>query len=118
VSNVAPFLILLAIALLFWLVMIRPAQRQQRDLARLQGRLAVGDDVMLTSGIFGTVRSLDEETVSVEVAAGVTLKVARAAVRTVVTPKPAEATELTPPAEQADHDAGLVDHGADEPEEK
>ena len=35
---------------------------------------------MLTSGIFGTVRALDDDTVALEVADGVTLRVVRAAV--------------------------------------
>jgi preprotein translocase subunit YajC len=113
VSNLAPFLILLGIALLFWVVMIRPARRQQQQIVRQQGHLAVGDEVMLTSGIFGSVRSLDDETVSLDVADGVTLKVARAAVRTVVT----EAAE-TPEEQPADNEGGLVDGVVDESEEK
>ena len=48
----------------------------------MQRGLAVGDEVMLTSGIFGTVRALDDDTVSLEVADGVTLRVVRAAVGT------------------------------------
>jgi preprotein translocase subunit YajC len=106
VDNVAPFLILLGIAVLFWLVMIRPAQTRQRTMAHMQGGIAVGDEVMLTSGIFGVVRALDEENVHVEVADGVRLKVVRAAVGKVVAPASREAgTELA----AAD---------ADEPEEK
>ena len=98
-DTVAPFLILLAIAVLFWVVMIRPAQRRQRGLAHLQGALGIGDEVMLTSGIFGTVRALDEETLHVEVDNGVTVKVVRAAVGRVVTPASRdEGTELAAPA--------------------
>ena len=52
----------------------------------MQRGLAVGDEVMLTSGIFGMVRALDDETVALEVADGVTLRVVRAAVGHVVTP--------------------------------
>jgi preprotein translocase subunit YajC len=80
VDTVAPFLILLGIALLFWFAIIRPQQRRQRALNQLQGALRVGDEVMLTSGIIGQVRALDEETVQLEVSEGVTLRVVRAAV--------------------------------------
>jgi preprotein translocase subunit YajC len=79
-------LVLLGIAALFWLVMIRPAQRRQQAMARMQGAVGVGDEVMLTSGIIGVVRSLDEKTVHLEVSEGVTLRVVRAAVGEVVTP--------------------------------
>ena len=55
------FLPLVGIALLFWVLFVRPARRRQQQLGSLQGALAVGDEVMLTSGIFGTVRGLDDE---------------------------------------------------------
>jgi hypothetical protein len=42
------------------------------------------DEVMLTSGVFGTVRGLDEGVAQVEIADGVTVKVARGAVGQVV----------------------------------
>lgn len=105
-DAVAPYLILLGIAALFWVVMIRPAQARQRAVARLQASVGIDDEVMLTSGIFGVVRALDDESVRLEVADGVTVKVVRAAVGRVVTPGSRdEETELAAP-------------GADEPEEK
>jgi preprotein translocase subunit YajC len=105
VDTVAPFLILLGIAVLFWVVTIRPAQRRQRALSQLQGGIGAGDEVMLTSGIFGVVRALDEETLHLEVADGMTVKVVRAAVGRVVAPASRdEGTELAAP-------------GADGPEE-
>jgi preprotein translocase subunit YajC len=86
VDTVAPFLILLGIAVLFWLAMIRPQQRRQQAMVKLQHSVAVGDEVMLTSGIIGHVRSLDEKTMDLEVSEGVRLRVVRAAVGEVVTP--------------------------------
>ena len=104
-SNLVPFLPLVGIALLFWLLFVRPAQRRQREMGSMQRGLAVGDEVMLTSGIFGTVTALHDDSFSIDVADGVTLRVVRAAVGNVVTP-----------AEQPrDDDTELV---ADEPEEK
>ena len=106
-DTVAPFLILLGIAILFWLVMIRPQQRRQQALARMQGSVAVGDEVMLTSGIIGLVRSLDDKTVHLEVSEGVTLRVVRAAVGEIV-------TRVAP----EDEGTGLGAEAAVEPEEK
>ena len=98
-DTVAPFLILLAIAALFWLAIIRPQQRRQQALGRLQKELSVGDEVMLTSGIIGVLRSLDEETVQIEVSEGVTFRVVRGAVGQVRTP--AARDENTEPAADA-----------------
>ena len=77
---------LVAIALLFWLLLVRPASRRQKELARMQASLNVGDEVMLTSGIFGTLRDTDDDHVRIEIADGVTVKVARGAVGTVAQP--------------------------------
>ena len=51
---------------------------------QMQSSVAVGDEVMLTSGIFGTVRGLADDKVQVEVAEGVTVSVARGAIGNVV----------------------------------
>ncbi|MCY7394898.1 MAG: preprotein translocase subunit YajC [Nocardioides sp.] len=77
------FLPLIAIALLFWLLIIRPQSRRARDLQRLQSSLEVGDRVMLTSGIHGTVTGLDEDSAHVEIAEAVVIQVARGAIGTV-----------------------------------
>jgi preprotein translocase subunit YajC len=105
VDNLLPALPLVGIAVLFWLILIRPAQRRQRELGQMQRAVTVGDEIMLTSGIYGTVRALHDDTMSLELAEGVTVRVVRAAVGSVVTPV----------AAVMDHDAGLV---SDEPEEK
>jgi preprotein translocase subunit YajC len=106
VDNLLQVLPLVAIALLFWLVLIRPAQRRQRALGQLQRAVTPGDEVMLTSGIYGTVRTVDDDdnTMTLEVADGVHLRVVRAAVGSVVTRA----------ADAGDEEAALV---PDEPEE-
>lgn len=77
----------IAVAVLFWLLIIRPQSRRARELRNLQSSLEVGDAVMLTSGIHGTVVRTDEETLQVEIAEGVQIRVARGAVGT-AQPKP------------------------------
>ena len=79
-SELASLLPLLGIAVLFWALMIRPAQRRQRELRQMQSSLEVGDEVMLSSGIYGVLRSLDDERISVEIAPGVVVEVVRGAV--------------------------------------
>jgi preprotein translocase subunit YajC len=105
VDNLLPVLPFVGIALVFWLLFLRPAQRRQQTMRRMQGGLGVGDEVMLTSGIIGVVRSLDEKTVQLEVSEGVTLRVVRAAVGQVTTPA------------ARDDNTGLAVDPAAEPEE-
>lgn len=69
----------------------------------MQNSLQIGDQVMLTSGFYGTLRALDDERVEVELAPGTTVTVARGAVGSVV-----------PPADVRD-DAGTYSDDTDAP---
>ncbi len=75
---------IVGIALLFWLLIIRPASRRQKELVRMQSALSTGDEVMLTSGIFGRLTSIEDDHLTVEIADGVAVKIARGAVAQVV----------------------------------
>jgi preprotein translocase subunit YajC len=86
VGELASFLPLVAIALLFWLMIVRPASRRQKAVARLQADLQPGQRVMLSSGIYGTIRSLADDRARVEIAPGTEIEVARAAISVVETP--------------------------------
>src|SRR3954454_5987976 len=71
---------LIAIALMFlvfWVLIILPQQRRVRAHQALVRAIEVGDEVMTTSGLYGTIASLDEEDVLLEVAPGRALKFAR-----------------------------------------
>ena len=83
-EGLAGLLPLVAIALLFWLLIIRPASRRQKDQVRMQSSLNLGDEVMLTSGIFGKVSELTDDRLMVDIAPGVTIRVARGAIGSVV----------------------------------
>ncbi|MBF4162203.1 preprotein translocase subunit YajC [Nocardioides sp. CBS4Y-1] len=96
---------LLVIAVIFWLLIVRPQTRRNRELMTMQRSLGVGDEVMLTSGVYGILRALDDPddpddtAVSVEIADGVVIRVARAAVGQKVAPlagtEDEQATDLT-----------------------
>ncbi|GAB3195073.1 preprotein translocase subunit YajC [Nocardioides hungaricus] len=79
------FLPLIGIALLFWLFIIRPASRRQKELRRMQSSLSVGDEVVLTSGVYGVLSALEDDHALVQIADGVVIKVARGAIGTVAT---------------------------------
>ncbi len=89
VPELVSLLPIVGIAFLFWFLIIRPASKRQRELSRMQGALEIGDDVMLSSGIFGTLAAVEGENLHVLVADGVTIKVARGAIANVVPTEPA-----------------------------
>jgi preprotein translocase subunit YajC len=65
---------------LLWVFFILPRQRQVRAHQQLVASLEAGDEVILTAGIFGRIVTVQPEEVSIEVAPGVDLRVARQAV--------------------------------------
>jgi len=83
-NSLATFLPLVLIVLVFWFLVIRPTRRRQQQMSSVQASLGPGTQVMLSSGIFGTVVSVADESVRVEIAPGTTVKVARQAVVRVV----------------------------------
>lgn len=55
-----------------YFIMIRPQRQRQKQQQALLNQLQVGDDVVISGGIYGTLTGIDEETgtVSVEIAPG------------------------------------------------
>ena len=79
-QDLAQILPLILIVLAFWFLVIRPARKKQQEMNRIQSSVSVGSEVMLGSGIFGTVTAVADDTLQLEVAPGTTMKVARQAV--------------------------------------
>ena len=108
-------LIVLAITFaLLWVLFILPQQRRVRAHQQLVSGLDEGDEVVLTAGIYGRITALGPEELSLEVAPGVEMRVARQAVlRRIQTaePGPLEPDDLDE-ADEAD-EADKID-GIDE----
>ncbi|MEZ0580013.1 preprotein translocase subunit YajC [Nocardioides sp. MH1] len=105
--ELGPLLTIAAIAVIFWLLIIRPAQRRQREISQVQSSIEVGDTVVLTSGIFGTVTGTDDATLMVEIATGVSIKVARGAVGSVIRDDEDETADEVDTTEQTGVEAPL-----------
>lgn len=63
-------IILIALFALIYFMMIRPQQKRMREHQEMQSRLAEGDRVLLTSGIFATIAHVGEQQLIVELAPG------------------------------------------------
>ena len=69
---------LLAVA--FFFLIVRPQRRRVTQHRAFVSALALGDEVVTTGGIYGTVRALRGDAVELEVAPGIVMTFARAAV--------------------------------------
>ncbi len=85
-NDLAALLPLVAILALFWFMVIRPQQRRQREVTGLQNSIQVGQRVMMSAGIFGTVVSITDDRARLEIAPGTQIEIARAAIAKVDEP--------------------------------
>lgn len=83
-SSTMLIIYVVAFIAIFYFMAIRPQQRQRRAHQALLSSLKKGDHVITASGIYGTVKRVEETLVVVEVAKGVSMKVARNAIAQIV----------------------------------
>ena len=82
-SNASPWLSLLPFVIIlgiFYVMVLMPMKKRQQKVAEFQGGLKVGDKVVTTGGIYGTITRLAERHVQIQIAPQVRIDVARAAV--------------------------------------
>lgn len=100
-EGLVPLLPMVGILLVFWLLVIRPGARRERERRAMQDALSVGDEIILTSGFFGTIRSIDDDRADIDLAPGVTVTVALGAVGGLATP-PTAGPDLSKTTTDAD----------------
>lgn len=82
-QTLIPLIILVVV---FWLLILRPMRKRQRVAAETQQAISEGANVMLVSGIFGTVASMGEEKIEITIAPGTNITVHRQAIGRVIEP--------------------------------
>ena len=93
-------LLFIAIAVVFLLVLpMRQRNRAMQRAQQLQASLVPGAEVMTTSGLYGTVASIGDDSVDLEVSPGVTVRWAKAAVAEIKTAPATDAGGTTADSE-------------------
>ena len=75
--QIVPFVLILAI---FYFIILLPSKRKQQKVQEFLDNLKVNDKVITTSGIFGQIMRLDDQSVQLQVADKVSIKVSKAAI--------------------------------------
>ena len=65
---------------IFYFIVIVPSKRQQKKVQEFLDNLKVNDKIITTSGIFGQIVKLDDQSVQLQVADKVNIKVSKAAI--------------------------------------
>ncbi len=75
--SILPFLPVVAI---FYFLVLMPAKKRRQKIQEFQSALKVGDKVITTSGIYGQIMKVGEQSVQIQIADKVRIEVARAAI--------------------------------------
>ena len=75
--QIVPFVLILGI---FYFIILLPTKRKQQKVQEFLDNLKVNDRVILTSGIYGQVTRLGEQSVQVQIADKIRIDVARSAI--------------------------------------
>ena len=63
-----------------WLLLIRPQRRKQQEQQDLLSNVQIGDEIVTAGGIYGTVTDVDDSDVTVEIAPGTNVRMAKRAI--------------------------------------
>ena len=74
-----------AIFLVFYFLVIAPANKQRRKTAEMLSTLKKGDRVVTSGGIYGTVQGVEPDVIYLKISDNVRVKVARSAITGVLT---------------------------------
>lgn len=81
--NANPLLGLLPFALvlgIFYFIILMPMRKRQKKVADFQSNLKVGDRVVTTGGIYGSITKISDTSVQLQIADKVRIDIARAAI--------------------------------------
>lgn len=79
-AAIAQFLPIAAIVAIFYFLVIAPANKQRRKTQEMLAALKKGDRVLTTGGIYGTIQTVENDTVHLKIAENVKVRVAKSAI--------------------------------------
>jgi len=79
-GGITLFLPLILIMVVFYFLMIMPAQRRQKKISAMLSNLKNGDKVITNGGIYGTIAGLEDDAVQLRIAEQLKIKIARNAI--------------------------------------
>jgi preprotein translocase subunit YajC len=76
-SGIAGFLPIIILFVIFYFLLIRPQQKKAKEHREMISNLQKGVRIITSGGIYGTIISLDETTIGLEIAEKVKIKITR-----------------------------------------
>lgn len=73
-------IMIVLLILVFWLFMIRPQQKKQKEIKAFRDALQKGDKIVTAGGIYGKITEVNDNSLVVEIAPGVKITVDKGSV--------------------------------------
>ena len=83
-------IVIVGLFVLIWLLLIRPQRKRGELQLRMQDSLRKGDEIITAGGLHGTVASIEDDVLEIEIAKGTVVRLDRRAVAAVVSPEEPE----------------------------
>ena len=77
-GGLAGFLPIIILFAIFYFLLIRPQQKKAKEHKQMIDNLKKGSRIITSGGIYGTIVSLDDTTIGLEIAEKVKIKISRA----------------------------------------
>lgn len=75
-----PMVMVVLFIVIFWVLIIRPQRKAQKEHQEKLSQMKVGDQVVTNAGIHGRIENISDRTVSLKIADGVTIKIEKPAI--------------------------------------
>ncbi len=83
-SNLPSLVMLVVFVLIFYFMLIRPQMKRSKEQRQVMSNLEKGDEVVTTSGVYGKIVSVESNSVEIEIADKVVVKMQKQAVMNLV----------------------------------
>jgi preprotein translocase subunit YajC len=87
-------IIIVVLFALMWFLLIRPQRRRSQAQVTMQDQLRAGDEIITAGGLHGTVVSIEDDVLEIEIAKGTVARLDRRAVAAVVSQEEPEPEAL------------------------
>jgi preprotein translocase subunit YajC len=87
-------IVIVALFALMWFLLVRPQRRRSEQQLHMQDALRKGEEIITAGGLHGTVVSIEDDVLEVEIAANTVVRLDRRAVAAVVSPDEEEPEAL------------------------
>jgi preprotein translocase subunit YajC len=87
-------IVIVVLFFLMWLLLIRPQRRRSQQQLVMQDALRKGEEIITAGGLHGTVVSIEDEVLEIEIAKGTIVRLDRRAVAAVASPEEEEPEAL------------------------